>query len=502
MRKRIFQHVTALAVILSIMLLFTVPGKAESVASENNLEYLGNIMKMIERKYNGEIPEENLLEGALKGMFNQMDPYTTYFTVDEANGFLGNMEGAYEGVGITIEKTKEFILISKVHILSPAEKAGLRNRDVIVSIDGESTKNLSIEQASSLIKGISGSKVVLGIKREEKSEIQLIEVERKQIKISPLTLDIRGDIGYIKLEIFNANTEEYITKALEELDEKNITKVILDLRDNPGGQVDQAAALAGKFVPEGLITKLSFKDNSVIREEYHSSLKETKYNLVLLVNGLSASASEIVAGAVQDREAGTVIGVKTYGKAKVQSMIPLLTPQASQKYKNKFGKQFVDGFELSMEYGIEPEEKEILGWAKITTGVYLTPNGRLIQGEGINPDIIVDDIILQEDQDDIDIRNVQKLSITWKPDLEDEGIDIYNAEKILKLIGYDVDVPDIILDQKTFQAINDFRVENGLYSGGVLDFTTQKALNRELEKKVLEIDKQYSKAVEILNKVQ
>lgn len=494
-RRKALRTFTGFTVLLCILLLLVFPVKAGEMPSERNLQHIGNIIEMIGRKYNGDISEEQLLEGALKGMFGQMDPYTIYYTVEEASDFFGNIEGTYEGIGVSIEQAGEFIIVSKIFTLSPAEEAGIRVRDVIVSVDGESVVGFSATQVSSLIRGLSGTKVRLGIIRGTTTEVKYIEVERREIKISPLTLEIRNDIGYIKLEMFSANTEEFITKALEELDSKKISKVILDLRDNPGGQVDQAVFLARKFIPKGLITRLVFKDEALDAEEYYSYLEKSKYELIVLVNDYSASASEIVAGAVQDREAGIVIGEKTFGKAKVQNLIPLLTPQASEKYKERFGKWFVDAYELSVECNINPSQEEIMGWVKMTTGAYYTPNDRLIQGQGIIPDIIVENPI---EVNNINIRSIQKLPATWKPDLGDEGIDIYNAEKILKLIGYDVDEPDTVLDEKTFQAINDFRVDMELYPGGVLDFTTQKRLNMELDKKILEIDKQYAKAVEVL----
>ena len=147
---------------------------------------------------------------------------------------------------------------------------------------------------------------------------------------------------------------------------------------------------------------------------------------------MSASASEIVAGAVQDTEAGLLVGTKTFGKAKVQNMVPILSPEAYKKYSEQTGLKIVDGHELIKKQNVNPSKDEIIGWAKITTGMYLTPKGNMIDGEGITPDIIIDDPQFVKD---ININSIQKLTYTWKPDLNDEGIDIYNAEKILKILG-------------------------------------------------------------------
>jgi len=474
-----------------------VQGAAESEATQIDVEYLKSVMDMIKEKHKGEVTDSQLIEGALKGMFNSMDQYTTYFTQEEADSFLTSVSGTYEGIGIMMQKRDDYMLVVKVFSSSPAEKAGITIGDKIATVDGKSVAGLALEEASAMIKGPSGTKVSIGIIREGKSEIINVEVERGTIKVNPVTYEIRGDIGYIKIDVFNANTGEFITQALNEMDKNNIKKIVLDLRDNPGGDVNQAVTVAGKFVPKGLITKLDFKSDSMKDREYYSKLAEKKYQLAVLVNGGSASASEIVVGAVQDTQAGTVIGTKTFGKAKVQSVVPLLTPEAYQQYQEKLGEKIVDAYELITKFRIVPKKKEIMGWTKITTGSYTTPNGRMIDGVGITPDIIVED---PPKVKDIDITSIQKLTMTWKPDLNSESIDVYNAEKILKLLGYDVDTPDLMLDEKTFNAISKFRTDNGLYPGGTLDFATQKALNSKLDEKILELDKQYLKAVEVLSK--
>lgn len=473
---------------------------SEDSISENNTfdpEYLKSVMDLIKEKYAGEIDDSQLIEGALRGMFATMDPYTSYFSQSQAESFFGDVEGTYEGIGLVMEKRADYIVVSKVFPGSPAEKSGLLQGDRIVTVDGKNIGGLSIEEVASLIKGKTGTKVTLGVVRNNGSGIMNIEVVRMKIKINPVTYEIKDDIGYIKLEMFNANTDEFITTALKEMDLKEVNKIILDLRDNPGGLVDQCIAVARKFVPKGLITKLTFKSNDMPDQEYYSFLSKLKYNLVILVNGMSSSASEILAGAVQDTNAGILVGTKTFGKAKVQNMLPILSPEAYKKYSEQIGSRTVNAYDLISKYNVSPSNDEIIGWSKITTGVYLTPKGEMIDGVGIIPDIIVDD---PQPVNGISINNIQKLTRTWKPGLGDEGIDVYNAEKILKVLGYDVDEPDTVLDEKTFKAIWKFRTDKGFYPGGVLDFTTQKALNDELDRVILSYDKQYAKAVEILTK--
>ncbi len=458
-------------------------------------EYFKSVMDLIKEKYVGEINDGELIEGALKGMFSVMDPYTSYFTPEQAEIFFGDVEGTYEGIGVSMEKSGDYIVITKVFPGSSAEKAGILQGDRIITVDGNDVSGMMIDEVSSRIKGKAGTKVVIGIVRKGNPNIINIEVARSQIQINPVTYEIKNNIGYIKLELFNANADEFMTKALNEMDKSGINKIILDLRDNPGGLVDQCVKIAKNFVPLGLITTLKFKSEDMPDQKYYSDLLRIKYNLVVLVNGNSASASEILAGAVQDTNSGKIVGTKTYGKAKVQSMMPILSPEAYKKYKETVGANTVNAYDLMKKYGVNPSNDEVIGWSKITTGVYLTPKGRMIDDMGIEPDVAVED---PQPVNGIYLNAIQKLTCTWKPDLGDEGADVLNAEKILAALGYEIDGPDNILDEKSFRAVWKFRVDKGLYPGGVLDFTTQKALNAEFEKLITIYDKQYTKAVEIL----
>ncbi|HHW48318.1 MAG TPA: S41 family peptidase [Clostridiaceae bacterium] len=473
------------------------PNSAFASGTTNiSAEYLERVFEVVKENYNGEITDGELLQGALKGMFNTMDPYTVYFTKDEADTFLSGIGGIYEGIGVSFEKDGDYVVIIDVYKSSPAERSGLVPGDNIVSVDGKSIAGMPVEQVQSMILGKAGTKVVLGIMRAGEKDILEVEIIREQIKINPVIYDIRGDIGYIRIKSINSNTDQFLTEALNEMDDKKIEKIILDLRDNPGGDVSQAVAAARKFVPEGLITKLDYKSEKIPDEVYYSYLKEPKYKLAVLVNGATASAAEILAGAIQDSGAGKLIGTKTFGKAKVQNIMPLLTPEAYKKYELLLGIKTVNAYEIVSVYGIALENEDIIGWAKMTTAVYLTPKGRIIDGKGLKPDITISDPQLI---DNIDIKSIQKLSLTVKPTLNSMGYDVYNAEKILKILGYEVDEPDTKLDEKTYKAIYEFQRDSGLFPYGVLDFTTQKALNEKLEQIILSNDRQYAKAVDILN---
>lgn len=466
-----------------------------SITQNDNVDYLKSVMDMLKDKYNGDVTDKQLVEGALKGMFGTMDQYTVFYNPQEAKSFFNEVDGTFQGIGIMMNKLGDYVTVQKVFASSPADIAGIRPGDKIAAVDGKNVVGTSIDLIANLVRGEKGTKVTIGIIKPSGNSITSVEVTRDLIKINPVTYEIKNGIGYIKLDIFNGNTEEYMNKAFDELDKNKITKIILDLRNNPGGQVDQAVAIARKIIPAGLITKLVFKSRNIADEPYYSYLQSPKYTkLMVLVNEMSASASEILAGAIQDTKVGTLIGTNTFGKGVVQNVIPLLTPEAYKKYEAQLGSKIVDGFDLVRE-GIVPKQEEVIGYTKITTGEYFTPKGRMIDKKGLLPDVSVSDYKLVNDTD---VNNIEKLTKTIKPALNDEGIDVYNAEKILKISGYDIDAPDTKLDAKTSMAIAKFQSDQGEFSYGVLDFSTQQALNDKLDQLKLNIDIQYSKAIELL----
>jgi len=461
----------------------------------SNLEYLEKIMNLIKERYNYQVTDEQLIEGAVNGMFDTMDQYTDFFDLRESDDFLNDIKGSYVGIGVRIFSQANNVFVSEVFEKSSADKAGIINGDIIVKVGEESVEGKSSEETAELIKGREGTKVYLEIKRAGQKDLVKVEVERAKIKVDPVTYDIKNDIGYIKLDIFNSNSDYCIKKALKEIDGKNINKLILDLRDNPGGTVSEVVKIAERFVPKGLITKLDFKSETIEDEEYYSENENLKYELVVLVNESSASASEILAGAIQDTGVGVLVGTNTYGKGKVQNIYPILTPKAYSENEQKYGIEIVDGDELINEHSMSYQDDEVLGWTKITTGEYYTPNGRMIDGIGLEPDFYIENSYIKNN---IDIRDIDTLSKKIKPYLDEKSIDVLNCEKLLKFLGYKISNPDVIFDSQTADAVREFQKDNGFYSYGVLDFSTQEALNEKLENLVLEYDKQMAKAIELL----
>jgi len=468
---------------------YQLPGQTQ--LTEQN-EYLESVRAFIREKYNGEIPEEALNKATnLKEMFGVLDKYSEFLTPEEYYQLKMSLSGSVEGIGISAisgEKS-EYITVDKVYENSPAWNAGVMPGDQIAEINGQSIVGIPFNEAMDMIKGKPGTKVKLGLLRQGEENMITLVITREKIDIPTVHYEIRGDVGYLQIDSFSENTGDGVASALEYFDSQGITKVIMDLRYNTGGYVDQAVAVARYFVPRGVITKLDFKDEAEPDEIYYSYRTKLRYKLAVLVNEYSASASEVLAGAIKDTKAGIIVGSKTFGKAKVQRFYPLLNEEAFRIYNQDNEIKKVNAWDLNYYF----TENDIIGWAKITAGLYYTPNGECIDLNGIEPDVKVD-----EEKTSLPVYLVKPLTMTLKPKLGNQYSDVLYAEAILKLLGYDVDTPDIVLDQKTAAAITKFQKDNKLYGYGVLDFSTQKLLNHKLAEMKQTKDLAYVTAVELI----
>lgn len=349
-----------LTLILCLTLLISAfPSYGEASSSypavKYDLGFVKYIIDYVKANYPFEVEDEELVTNAVKGILQNLDPYSDYYTKEEVEQLLKSVHGNYVGIGIYIGEKDGYIQVLSIMENSPSEAAGLKAGDLIISIDDKSVEGFTVDEAASLIQGKEGTKVKLGILRGGQQNPIYITVTRKLIEVNPVKHTVLEDnIGYISLSQFNDYSYKYIKNALNEFDKKGITKVILDLRDNPGGLLDQAISIARLFIPKGPIVYIREKNKSIYG--YYSYLNKLKYKLAVLVNENSASASEILAGAVKDRKAGTLIGTKTYGKGLVQTMMPL------------------------------PDGSII----KMTTAEYLTPNKTSIHGIGIEPDVVIE----------------------------------------------------------------------------------------------------------------
>ena len=491
LKKRILSFIVIVALLLTM--------SAQAFAADTTMssgefatdtatvgDYLQGIIDIIKQKYNGDITDQELISAAIKGMVESLDPYSTYFTQEEFDAFYNTFQGSVEGIGVQVVQDGDYILVVKPFPDSTALKAGILPGDKIFEVDGINVVGQKIDDVVSKIKGTAGTKVKLGILRFGTK--RYIEVVRAQISVPSVSSYIRGDIGYIRIDSFTETTSMGVNQALSSFDKKKITKVVLDLRNNGGGLVDAAVSVAQNFVPKGVVTTLKFKDPSQKDTTYTSSLEKLKYKVAVLVNQNSASASEILTGAIKDTKAGVVIGTKTFGKSKVQTFTPIITDEAFNKYN-------VDG-KLALDPYVNGHFSNIGGWIKLTTGMYYTPNGQSIDLKGIEPNIKVDNYKIET----IDVNSIEQLTASKPLSLNAQSMDVLNAEAILKLSGYNVDTPDVKLDSKTAEAIKKFQKESKININGKLDITTQQLLNNKLNALVLKIDTQYARAVQELNK--
>jgi len=316
------------------------------------------VQELIDTYYYEDADYDKMTIDALKGaVYSLEDPYSAYYTRDEYLSFTEQITGRYSGIGVTVtmDMTDNTILVVSAQKGTPAYKAGLTAGDKIVAVNGEAIP-MDLEAAVSKIKGEEGTSVKLTILKKDADTTVDMEIERKNIVLDTLTSKIiEGNIGYVELTAFDESTIKEFKKEIEALEEKGAQSIILDLRGNPGGMVDAAQVVGDVLLPECDITYIEYKDGK--REYIRSGKSCYKGSLVVLVDENSASASEIIAGAIRDNDRGEIVGTKTYGKGLVQNTFALATG---------------DGF------------------VKLTVAKYFTPNGEDINEKGITPDYIVE----------------------------------------------------------------------------------------------------------------
>ena len=335
-------------------------------------EYLktySDVVDMIKKNYVDNVKERDLIYASIKGMVESLDPHSSFLTPDLYKDMQTETKGQFGGIGIEITIKDGFPTVITAIEDTPAFKAGLKSDDHIIKIDNKPTKNMSIVDVVKLIRGEKGKSVMLSIMREGFSVPKDYQVMREIITVKSVKYRMLDDnYGYIRLTQFQERTSNDLDAAIKDLQKTakgGLKGILLDLRNNPGGLLDQAVDVSDEFMGEGLITYIEGRKPDQ-RVTFNAHKKDDyKGPLVVLVNEGSASASEIVAGALQDSKRAIIVGTKTFGKGSVQTVIPL-----------------GDGSAL-----------------RLTTARYYTPSGRSIQAEGITPDIVVEDDLTRKKGD-------------------------------------------------------------------------------------------------------
>ena len=328
------------------------------------LEIFSNVLSILQENYVEEIDAQKALDGAIQGMLFTLDPHSSYLTPEEFQDLQDETSGAFSGVGIEITVKDGVLTVVSPIEGTPADKAGIKANDQIVEIEGKKTKEISSTEAIKKLRGPKGSKVTITIQREGWNEQRPFTLTRDIIPVQSVkAYFLTPGFAYIRITNFQTHTTKDFKQEFAGLQKKQaIRGLVLDLRNNPGGLLNQAVSISDIFLQQGTIvyTKGRTEDQNMLFKA-HKTSDDTTVPMVVLVNEGSASASEIVAGAIQDHKRGVIVGTRTFGKGSVQTIIPLR---------------------------LEGEGPAAI---KLTTARYYTPNGRSIQAKGIVPDLVVED---------------------------------------------------------------------------------------------------------------
>jgi carboxyl-terminal processing protease len=339
-----------------------------------DVEKLLGLKEYVKKNYVEGAKDDSLMEGAMKGVFEALgDPYSVYMSASEFKSMNESTSGNFGGIGVIVTKSEEgYITVVAPVEDTPGEKAGIKTKDKIIKVDDKDLIGMELDKAVELIKGKPGTKVVLTISRGDVTQPMTFEITREMINQKAVKSEVKeSNVGYIRINSFDSDADKDFKRELTSLKAKKIKGLILDLRQNPGGYVSSCLEIADEILGDGMVVYT--EDINKNRQVYNSKAGGLGVPLVILVDGGSASASEILAGAVKDRNAGLLIGEKTFGKGLVQSVESL-----------KDGSGF-----------------------KLTTQKYYTPNGISINKIGIEPNIEVKPMEVKEGQKPEDIKDLQ-----------------------------------------------------------------------------------------------
>ena len=466
--KRIRVGLIVLAIVMSFSFGFVLSAAfiQPKAVDTTKLERLQQIMDVLESNWyfgseHSDLKDE-MINDAISGMLTQLgDKYTTYFTKEELKAFSDSINLGYEGIGVSFFDNNGTFIVDKVFKGSPAENAGVQSGDIIYKVDGTDVTGKTSDELVTLVKGTAGSKVTVIFKRGTQEITK--EITRGQISNTAYGSILSGNIGYIELSSFGDTSSNEFKAYLQDFKDKGVKKIIIDLRNNGGGSLSALVGIASNFIPANeVILQQKFVDGSIETDKSYGTIIDTYDKIIILVNANSASASEVLTAALQEKAGAIVVGKTTYGKGLVQTM-----------------SMFSDGSAL-----------------KYTQAAWLSPNGKSIQGVGVVPNV------------EVSLHPVLTHSFyeftgdeTFAPDSVSPAVK--DAQLCLDFMGYAVDRTDGYYSVITEKAVNKFKLEMGMTADGILNkevlSSLQSAMIRTWYLNKAAKDLQMIKALELMN---
>ena len=413
--------------LIFLMFFVSVNVFASDKIKRENEDLLQSVIKLVQEEYIDETVEDEIVESAINGMLQSLDPHSLYLNQKDFKELTSDTKGEFGGLGIEVTMEKGLVKVISPIDKTPAERAGIIEGDFITHINKDPILGKSLSEAVSLMRGKPNTEIEITIAREGLDEGFDLKLIREVIKVPGVLVSIKGegnDIGYIRVSSFNEKTSDELYKEIIKFEfnpNNQIKSYILDLRRNPGGLLSQAIQVTNFFLDEGNIVSTKRPRFDKIINEYKAKKGDLIFGkpLLVIVNGGSASASEIVAGALQDNKRAIILGTKTFGKGSVQTLFPL-------EKSNLFS------------------PNDLYGAVKLTTAEYFTPSGRSIQARGIEPDIIINQTLENEGYDSVTVgetklnkyiknenENIESGSSAYIPPEEIDDIQLNEAIKIL-----------------------------------------------------------------------
>src|SRR5579862_110439 len=364
-------NLAASAAIIALVPLASLDAASDSDSSSVNFTMVKEIYDQVKASYVEPVTDKQLAEGAVKGMLSALDPHSSYMDAKEYREMMVQTRGEFGGLGMQVTMENGLVKVVSPIDDTPAARAGMKPNDLILAIDDVSVADMTLSEAVDKLRGPIGTQVKLTVRRKDADPFQLT-LTRADIKVDPVKAQLKGnDIAYLRVTNFSERTDHALEQGFKSIQQQagnKLTGVVLDLRNNPGGLLDQAVSIANDFLDQGDIVSIKgrqARDNRKFEAQRNHDITHG-LPIVVLINGGSASASEIVAGALQDNHRAVLLGTRSFGKGSVQTVLQV---------------------------------KESGGAIRLTTALYYTPSGRSIQAKGIDPDVVVEPARIEQVQE-------------------------------------------------------------------------------------------------------